>query len=271
MGRSGIMKSITLLLALLLAGSFQAAAAQDIIPIYGYQVVHTYPHDTSAYTEGFFYLDGYFYEATGNVGQSSIRKVDIATGKVLQKADLPPPDYGEGIVAWKNRLMELTWQSQHGFIYDLKTFKKLGQFDYPGEGWALTADNRHIYMSDGTATIRVLDPATLKQVGKIDVTAAGNPVRNLNELEWVKGQIYANVWLTHSIVRIDPATGKVVGVINLNGLGPKQEEMVDPSNDVLNGIAYDAEHDRLFVTGKRWPLIYEIKLTAPQASLPAGK
>jgi glutaminyl-peptide cyclotransferase len=264
------MKPITFLLVVFLACGVNVASAQGAIPIYGYQVVRTYPHDTAAYTEGFFYLDGYFYEATGNVGQSSIRKVDINTGKVLQKTDLPPPDYGEGIVAWKNRLMELTWQSQHGFIYDLKTFKKLGQFDYPGEGWALTADDHHIYMSDGTATLRVLDPTTLKQVGKIDVTAAGNPVRNLNELEWVKGEIYANVWLTHSIIRIDPATGKVVGVINLAGLGPKPEETTDPANDVLNGIAYDAAHDRLFVTGKRWPLIYEIKLTA-QPTVAAGK
>jgi glutamine cyclotransferase len=264
------MKSLTFFVVLLLACAANIASAQDNVPIYGYQVVHTYPHDTDAYTEGFFYLDGYFYEATGNVGASSIRKVDVNTGKVLQKMDLPPPDYGEGIVAWKNRLMELTWQSHHGFIYDLKTFKKLGQFDYPGEGWALTADNKHIYMSDGTATLRVLDPATLKQVGKIDVTAEGRPVINLNEVEWVKGEIYANVWLTHVIVRIDPATGKVVGVINLTGLGPKPGDTVDPSNDVLNGIAYDAAHDRLFVTGKRWPLIYEIKLTA-QAATPAGQ
>jgi glutaminyl-peptide cyclotransferase len=238
------------------------------MPVYGYQVVRTYPHDTGAYTEGFFYLDGYFYEGTGTVGQSTVRKVDMNTGKVLQQVDLPPPDYGEGIVAWKNRLIELTWQSHHGMIYDLKTFKKLSQFDYPGEGWALTADAHHLYMSDGTPTIRILDPntPTLKQVGKIDVTAVGKPVANLNELEWVKGQIYANVWLTHVIVRIDPATGKVVGVINLTGLGPKPEDTPDPGNDVLNGIAYDAQHDRLFVTGKRWPLIYEIKLTSPPPS-----
>lgn len=263
------MKSLTLLFVLLLACGAGMASAQDTVPIYGYQVVQTFPHDTSAYTEGFFYLDGYFYESTGNIGGSTIRKVDIKTGKALQKADLPPPDYGEGIVAWKNRLIELTWQSQHGFTYDLKTFKKLGQFNYPGEGWALTADSQHIYMSDGTATLRVLDPNTLKQTGKIDVTANGNPVINLNELEWVKGEIYANVWLTHTIVRIDPATGKVTGVINLTGLGPKPEETADPSNDVLNGIAYDAKHDRLFVTGKRWPLIYEIKLTPPAPVTPA--
>jgi len=265
MGSSGAMKPITVFLSLLLLCCAGIASAQDSIPVYGYKVVHTYPHDTGAYTEGFFYLDGSFYEATGEIGHSSIRKVDINTGKVLQQADLPPPDYGEGIVAWKNRLIELTWQSHHGFIYDLRTFKRIGSFDYPGEGWALTADSKRIYMSDGTPTLRVLDPATLKQTGKIDVTADGKPVANLNELEWVKGKIYANVWLTHAIVQIDPATGKVIGVINLTGLGPDPSTLPDPSNDVLNGIAYDAKHDRLFVTGKRWPSIYQIELTPPQA------
>jgi glutaminyl-peptide cyclotransferase len=262
MGSSGTMKQLPRLLALLALCLASSAYAQSI-PVYGYKVLHTYPHDTGAYTEGFFYLDGYFYEGTGTVGQSSVRKVDIKTGEVVQQIHLPPPDYGEGIVAWKHKLLELTWQSQHGFIYDLDTFKKLGEFDYPGEGWALTEDGHHILMSDGTATIRVLDPDTLKQVGQIDVTADGAPLVNINELEWVKGQIYANVWLTNRIARIDPTTGKVVGWIDLTGLGPKPDETMDPSNDVLNGIAYDAKHDRLFVTGKRWPLIYEIRLTPP--------
>ena len=259
------MKRITSLLvvfALLLASS---AFAQSGIPIYGYKVVRTYPHDTAAYTEGLFYLDGYLYESTGTEGQSTIRKMDLATGKVLQKVDLPPPDYGEGIVAWKNRLIQLTWQSQHGYVYDLNSFKRLSQFSYSGEGWALTTDGHRIYMSDGTATIRVLDPETLKQVGKIEVTAMGRPLLNLNELEWVKGQLYANVWLTQNIVQIDPASGKVVGVINLTGLAPDPKTLTDPGNDVLNGIAYDARHDRLFVTGKRWPSLYEITLTPPPA------
>lgn len=252
--------SLLVLFALLLASS---AYAQSSIPIYGYKVVHTYPHDTSAYTEGLFYLDGYLYESTGTEGESTIRKMDLATGKVLQKVDLPPPDYGEGIVAWKNKLIQLTWQSQRGYVYDLHSFKRLSSFTYPGEGWALTADSRRIYMSDGTATIRVLDPETLKQVDKIEVTAMGRPLINLNELEWVKGQLYANVWLTQNIVQIDPASGKVVGVINLTGLAPDPQTLTDASNDVLNGIAYDAKHDRLFVTGKRWPSIFEIKLTQP--------
>lgn len=259
------MKPITYLLVVLALVLTSSAYAQSGIPIYGYKVVHTYPHDANAYTEGLFYLDGYLYESTGTEGQSSIRKQDVATGKVLQKVDLPPPDYGEGIVAWKNRLIQLTWQSQRGYIYDLKSFKRIGQFTYAGEGWALTEDGKHIYMSDGTPTIRVLDPVTLKQTGKIDVTADDRPIININELEWVKGRIYANIWLTHSIAQIDPGTGKVVGVINLTGLGPDPQTLTDPSNDVLNGIAYDAKHDRLFVTGKRWPLIYEITLTPPPA------
>lgn len=257
------MKRITRLLTLLALLCASSAYAQAGIPIYGYKVVHTYPHDTSAYTEGLFYLNGYLYESTGTEGQSAIRKLDLATGKVLQKVDLPPPDYGEGIVAWKNRLVQLTWQSQHGYIYDLDSFKRIGKFDYRGEGWALTTDGKHIYMSDGSAAIRVLDPDTLKQTGKIDVTAEGNPVINLNELEWVKGRLYANVWLTQNIVQIDPDSGKVVGVINLTGLAPDPSTLTDAGNDVLNGIAYDAKHDRLFVTGKRWPSIYEIKLTSP--------
>lgn len=258
------MKRITSLLALFALLLAASAHAQSGIPIYGYKVVRTYPHDTGAYTEGLFYLDGYLYESTGTEGESTIRKVELATGKVLQKADLAPPDYGEGIVAWKNRLIQLTWQSHHGYVYDLHSFKRISEFNYPGEGWALTSDDKHLYMSDGTPTLRVLDPDTLKQTGKIDVTALGRPLVNLNELEWVKGQIYANVWLTQNIVRIDPASGKVVGVINLNGLAPDPQTLADPSNDVLNGIAYDAKHDRLFVTGKRWPLIYEITLTPPQ-------
>lgn len=248
-------------LALLLA----AVPAIAAIPVYGYRVVHAYPHDPQAYTEGLFYLDGHLYEATGTIGGSSIRKVELATGKVLQQRELPPPDYGEGIVAWKDKLVELTWQSQHGYIYDLATFERQGSFPYAGEGWALTANSKHILMSDGTPDIRVLDPATLTELSRIHVTADGQPLANLNELEWVKGELYANVWLTNCIARIDPASGKVVGWIDLAGLRPDPSTSIDPENDVLNGIAYDAKGDRLFVTGKRWPQLYEITLTPPQA------
>ncbi len=241
-----------------------ACAARAAVPVYGYRVVHTYPHDTRAFTEGLFYRDGYLYESTGTVGESTIRKVDLASGRVLQQRELPPPDYGEGIVAWRNQLVELTWQSQKGYTYELGSFRLTGSFRYPGEGWALTANDRHILMSDGTPTIRVLDPQTLSQVSAIFVTADGTPVQNLNELEWVKGQLYANVWLTSRIARIDPASGKVVGWIDLTGLGPKPGETADPTNDVLNGIAWDAKGQRLFVTGKRWPKVYQIELIPPK-------
>lgn len=254
--------SLLVLGVALLVAAVPAIAA---IPVYGYRVVHAYPHDPQAYTEGLFYRDGYLYEATGTIGGSSIRKVELATGKVLQQRELPPPDYGEGIVAWQGKLIELTWQSQHGYVYDLATFERKGSFPYPGEGWALTANSKHILMSDGTADIRVLDPVTLTELSRIHVTADGQPLANLNELEWVKGEIYANVWLTNRIARIDPASGKVVGWIDLCGLQPVPASLADPQNDVLNGIAYDAKSDRLFVTGKRWPQLYEITLTPAKA------
>lgn len=253
------MKSALLILLLLIACN---GARADNVPVYGYTVIHTWPHDTGAYTEGLFWHDGYLYESTGNVGQSSIRKVDLASGNVVQIKRLPPPWYGEGIVAWKGKLYQLTWRGGTGFIYDLKTFKKLGQFNYPGEGWALTRNDRHLYMSDGTPEIRILDPDTLKQTGSLRVTWDGHAVGNINELEWVNGEIYANIWLTRRIARIDPKSGAVVGFIDLGGLAP--EHTTDPVNDVLNGIAWDARDQRLFVTGKRWPHIYEIRLTAPR-------
>ena len=252
------MKKIALALAAALL-SCAASAAQDGLPVDGYQIVHTWPHDPKAYTEGLFYRDGFLYEATGTVGASSVRKVALATGKVLQQTGTPWPDYGEGIVAWGDRLIQLTWQDHEGFVYDLATLTPRTKFTYPGEGWALTHDGKHLLMSDGTPTIRVLDPDTFKQVGHIDVTAGGKPVANLNEIEWVRGEIYANVWLTDRIARIDPASGKVLGWIDLSGLAPDPDTLPDPTNDVLNGIAYDAAHDRLFVTGKCWPHLYEIR------------
>ncbi|HET8764719.1 MAG TPA: glutaminyl-peptide cyclotransferase [Rhodanobacter sp.] len=256
------MKTLVAVFAFALFGWLAPAAARDAIPVYGYHVVHRYPHDPKAYTEGLLYHDGFLYESTGQVGASSVRKVALASGKVLQSAPTPWPDYGEGIAIRKDKLIQLTWRNQEGFLYDLATFKPLAKFSYPGEGWALTSDGRHLYMSDGTPVIRILDPDTLKQTGSIAVTADGQPLQNINELEWVKGEIWANVWLTTRIARIDPASGKVVGWIELAGLVPPASTLADPTNDVLNGIAYDAQHDRVFVTGKCWPWLYEIKLTA---------
>jgi glutaminyl-peptide cyclotransferase len=239
-----------------------AAVSAETIPVYGYKVVHRYPHDPVAFTEGLFYKDGYLYESTGEKNESWVRKVKLETGKVVQQIALSPTDFGEGIIAWKNQLIQLTWRQGIGHVYDLDSFKSLHDFQYPGEGWALTKDASHLYMSDGTPDLRILDPETLAQTGSIHVTADGSPVFNLNELEWVKGEIYANIWQTDRIARIDPATGHVVGWIDLSGLLDTQA-MADPVDDVLNGIAYDAKHDRLFVTGKRWPTLFEIRLTPP--------
>jgi glutaminyl-peptide cyclotransferase len=255
------MRTLLLLAAL---GSIACGGASEAPPAgiidYTYQIVNTYPHDPGAFTEGLLYLDGYLYESTGLEGHSSVRKVKLETGEVIQKHDLPPQYFGEGIVNWKGRLDQLTYKSEVGFVYDLGSFAVQKQFEYPGEGWAMTQDGKRIIMSDGTPEIRFWDPETLKELSRITVTEEGQPVKNVNELEWVKGQIYSNVWLTDRILIIDPATGNVTGRVNMKGL-------LDPGlripgeTDVLNGIAYDAKGDRLFVTGKKWPKLFEIKLT----------
>jgi glutaminyl-peptide cyclotransferase len=229
---------------------------------YTYQIVHTYPHDRQAFTQGLLYLDGVLYEGTGDWEQSSIRKVKLETGEVLQKRDLPGQYFGEGIIVWKDRLLELTWKAEKGFIYDLASFQPKGEFAYPGEGWGLTTDGQRIIMSDGTADLRFWDPQTLRETGRITVREDGRPLDQLNELEWVKGEIYANVWQTDRIVRIDPKTGAVVGSIDCRGLLTNADR--NNQTDVLNGIAYDAKQDRLFVTGKRWPKLFEIKVVKQQ-------
>jgi glutamine cyclotransferase len=249
-----VSKILAAVAVLMLAGAAAAAVPDD-----GYKVVRTYPHDTGAFTEGLFYRDGYLYESTGLNGRSTIRKEKLETGQVVLERAIPSQYFGEGIVAWGDKLVELTWQNHVGFIYDLASFAPKGEFHYPGEGWALTRDANRIIMSDGTANIRFLDPKTLKETGRIRVTMDGQPVDQLNELEWVKGEIWANVWQTNFIVRIDPKTGRILGRIDLTGLlGPF--DFVPGQTDVLNGIAYDAKGDRLFVTGKNWPKIFEIKL-----------
>jgi glutamine cyclotransferase len=227
------------------------------LPLYGYQVVRAYPHDPAAFTQGLQYVDGVLYEGTGQIGQSSIRRVELETGKILQKRAVPPPHFGEGITVWKNDLIELTWQTNVAFVYDRKTFEPLRTFKYAGEGWGLTHDGTNLYMSDGSDELRVLDPATFVERRRIKVTSAGAPLKNLNELEWVKGEIFANVWMTDHIARIAPASGKVVAYIDLRGLLSASERA---STDVLNGIAYDAAKDRLFITGKWWPKLFELKL-----------
>lgn len=233
-------------------------AATRAIPVESYRVVHTYPHDARAFTQGLVFVNGMLYESTGLVGQSSLRMVDLATGRVLQKHDLATKYFGEGLTDWQNQLIQLTWQSHVGFVYDTFSFRTLRTFNYPWEGWGLTHDSRHLILSDGTSVLHLLDPATFRPVGKIQVTADGKPVLNLNELEYIHGEIYANIWETNRIARISPATGKVIEWIDLSGLRPPSVQQND--NAVLNGIAYDSQHDRLYVTGKLWPNLYEIKL-----------
>ena len=237
------------------------ATKQPEHPIeYTYEIVHTYPHDPSAFTQGLVYLDGVLYEGTGMWEESSIRKVKLETGEVLEKREVPGEYFGEGIVVWKDRLLELTWKNQKGFVYDLATFAPKGGFSYPGEGWGLTTDGQRVIMSDGTAELRFWDPETLREIGRVTVTDEGRPVARLNELEWVKGEVYANIWQTDRIARIDPRTGRVAGWIDLRGLLTVQER--SNPEQVLNGIAYDAKGDRLFVTGKRWPKLFEIRVSA---------
>jgi glutaminyl-peptide cyclotransferase len=254
-------------IAVLLLAASWAALSQAAVPLYDYEVVHTYPHDPTAFTEGLFYLNGFLYESTGLEQHSSIRKVRLETGEVLQKYDLPPQYFGEGIVNWRDHLISLTWKSHVGFVRDLATFKVQRQFHYVGEGWALTQDGKQLLMSDGTSEIRLLNPETLVPVGRIQVTLEGKPVNNLNELEWVKGEIYANLWQTNWILRIDPHDGHVVGAINMAGL-LSLSDIVKGQTDVLNGIAYDAKSDRLFVTGKNWPKLFEVRIHKTGSSAP---
>jgi glutaminyl-peptide cyclotransferase len=240
-----------------------AEPAATPIPIYSYRVVHSYPHDRGAFTEGLVFSNGDLYESTGLLGRSSVRRVDLLTGSVLQSLALGNQYFGEGLTVFQNRLIQLTWQSHTGFVYALQTFGLLGQFSYPNEGWGLTQDGQRLIMSDGSSTLHFLDPQTLTETGHLDVRADGASVSLLNELEFVNGQIYANIWKTDRIARIDPQTGQVVGWIDLTGLISPLERP-DPEA-VLNGIAYDAQNQRLFVTGKLWPRLFEITLVAPGA------
>jgi len=233
------------------------------LPNYTYTVVKTYPHDRRAFTQGLQYLDGFLYEGTGLNGQSTIRKVKFETGEVLQQRALANDHFGEGITVWKSELFQLTWQSGLAFVYDRQTFEPKRTYRYNGEGWGLTRDSNGLIMSDGTDTLRFLDPATFAERRRVKVTALGAPVRNLNEIEFVKGEVLANVWMTDMVARIDPTTGKVAGWIDLSGLLTRQEQSAaEAAGGVLNGIAYDAAGDRLFVTGKLWPKLFEIKLRA---------
>jgi len=241
-----------------------AGTAHAAIPVYGFFVKNTYPHDPQAFTQGLFFRDGQLYETTGQKGRSSLRKVDLKTGKVLQKKDLAPEFFGEGSTAVGDTIVGLTWQSNVGFLFDAKTFALKGRFNYKGEGWGLASDAHHVYMSDGSAEIRVLDPKTLDEQRRIRVTAEGKPITQLNELEVVDGQIFANVWGADVIARIDPDSGNVVGWIDCTGLLPPDQRGTTNPDAVLNGIAWEPKQHRLFVTGKLWPKLFEIELVPIQ-------
>jgi glutamine cyclotransferase len=223
-----------------------------------YEVITSYPHDPSAFTQGLVYWEGYFYESTGLYGESSLRKVAIETGEVLQKTDLPQAYFGEGLTLWQDQLIQLTWREGTGFIYNLEYFTLIEDFTYPTEGWGLTHDGTHLIMSDGSPTLFYLDPETFQVVNRVNVFYQGQNISRINELEYIRGEIFANIWQTDDIIRINPHTGEVMGWIDLGGLLPNAERT--PATDVLNGIAYDPENDRLFITGKRWPKVYEVRL-----------
>lgn len=232
--------------------------AGDAVGHYGVEVLHVWPHDPGAFTQGLVWRDGDFLESTGLNGESSLRDVDPASGRVLKRIAVPNQYFAEGLAVIGQRAFQLTWQNGIGFIYDADTFRQLGTFEYTGEGWGLATDGKVLVMSDGTSTIRFLDPATFKVLRTIEVKEHGQPVVRLNELEWIQGEIFANVWQTAEIVRIDPQTGAVRGVIDCTGLLPRGD--YGPQTDVLNGIAYDPDHDRLFLTGKKWPKLFEVRL-----------
>ncbi len=237
---------------------FSGPANQETAAYYTYSVVHAWPHDPAAFTQGLVFLHGEFLESTGLNGESTLREVELESGRVRQKISVPPEYFGEGLAVIGDRAYQLTWQGHKGFIYDVATLSLKGQFSYDGEGWGLTTDGRWLILSDGTSRIRYLNPTTFQVARTINVTVSGQPLARLNELEWIKGEIFANVWETDEIVRIDPSTGVVRGIVDLYGLLQSSDRR--PDTDVLNGIAYDPAQQRLFVTGKRWPRIFEIRL-----------
>ena len=225
-----------------------------------YQVIHTYPHDPNAFTQGLVYVDGHLYESTGLRGRSSVRMVDLSTGNLLQKHDLAPEHFGEGLTDWDSTLIQLTWTSHIAFVYDRFSFSVQRTFSYAGEGWGLTHDATQLIMSDGSSYLRFLDPKSFRVTRKLHVVdESGHPVQNLNELEFIRGEIFANIWQTDEIVRISPQSGKVIGRLDLSGIIDKRE--LHEEGAVLNGIAYDRTRDRIFVTGKLWPKLFEIKIS----------
>jgi glutaminyl-peptide cyclotransferase len=241
------------------AGSESSAPvqAQPAAPVYGYEVAREYPHDPEAFTQGLIFRDGFLFESTGQLGRSTLRKVRLETGEVIERHALANDIFGEGLTDWGSQLIQLTWVTNIGFVYDLASFRELRRFSYAGEGWGITQDGKRLIMSDGSPNLRILDPSTFDEQSRLNVHDHNGSVDDLNELEFVKGSVFANVWLTERIAIISPDNGRVTGWVDLTGLRPRQGA---PGDDVLNGIAYDAAGDRLFVTGKLWPKLFEIRL-----------
>jgi glutamine cyclotransferase len=267
--RASVLSTLHLALGLIVAAAIPPvpmAAAPVGSYVSSYKVVAEFPHSTDSYTEGFFYRDGLFYEGTGLKGNSAILVIEPESGKVLQRRNLPEQFFGEGVVDWGHDIFEWTWQSHICFVYDRFSLRPVGQFAYSGEGWGMTRSATEIITSDGTATLRFRDPKTFKETRHIVVRDGSDPVEQLNELEYVKGEIYANIWHSDRIARISPRDGHVIGWIDLTGLMPASRRINKES--VLNGIAYDAQHDRLFVTGKQWPTVFEIRIVSPATSRP---
>ena len=231
-------------------------------PVFGHRVVRQFPHDPEAFTQGLVFHQGFLYESTGLLGESTLRRVDLKTGRVLQQRRLLPVLFGEGAAVVGDRIVQLTWRAGIGFVYDRETFRLLREFRYAGEGWGLTFDGRWLVMSDGSDTLRFFDPETFAETRRLAVHAGGRPVDRLNELEWIRGEIWANLWTEDRIARIDPATGEVLSFVDLGGI--LAEGLRHPGSDVLNGIAWDPDNSRIFVTGKKWPRLFEIEVVEPQ-------
>jgi glutaminyl-peptide cyclotransferase len=255
--RPPLARLLPLVLLSVLACSSERSVSRGT-PTYGFEVIQSWPHDPQAFTQGLVFRNGRLYEGTGGNGESSLREVELATGAVLRRRDLAAQYFGEGITFLGGRLFQLTWRSRVGFIYDAATFQPAGQFSYTGEGWGLTDDGTSLILSDGTSTLRFLDPTTFAVQRTLKVTDNGREVSQLNELEYVNGEVYANVWMKDVIARIDPATGNVKGWIDLTGLLAPEDRT--GREDVLNGIAYDVANNRLLVTGKRWPRLFQIRV-----------
>lgn len=250
------------ILAMITAGGGVAAwgfSRDRPADVYRYEVIHEFPHDAQAFCQGLVFEDGILYEGTGSYGKSCLRKIDLDSGKVLQQVNLNRRLFGEGITIWKDKLIQLTWKSHIGIVYDKNTFAKTETFRISGEGWGLTHDDQHLIISDGSSTLRFINPETYKISHRLAVNSQGRRVKNLNELEFWKGEILANIWKSDMIARIDPQNGHLLGWIDLSGLKPVTVRQNREA--VLNGIAYDTMNQRLFVTGKHWPKLFEIRIT----------